>query len=104
VLRAFQEVEDNLALIRWARASAQSLETAGKAAKKTLELSLALYRDGAVNYLEVVVAQEAELEVERATLAVSTNQYTATVGLILATGGGWDFAKIADAGPLVTPK
>ncbi len=89
VLRAFQEVEDQLALLRDLRDEAEREDAAVKAAEHTLDLSLNLYRDGAVSYLDVTVAQTAALQVELVSLNLTTRRYQANVSLIRALGGGW---------------
>ena len=65
-------------------------------AQKVLNISLALYRDGATNYLDVVTAQTAALDAERAVLAIKTRRIEANVGLMLALGGGWSSAELAN--------
>ncbi len=94
VLRAFQEVEDQLALLRDLRDEAQREDAAVKAAEHTLDLSLNLYRDGAVSYLDVTVAQTAALQVELVSLNLTTRRYQANVSLIRALGGGWTAADL----------
>ena len=49
VLDAFQEAEDNLARLHWLAQEAKDEDAAVAAAQKTLELSINLYRDGAVS-------------------------------------------------------
>ena len=95
VLRAYQEVEDNLALLRWLTKETQSMTAARASAEKVLGISLTLYRDGATNYLDVVIAQTAALEAERAVLVLQTRKLQASVGLILALGGGWSTLEVA---------
>jgi multidrug efflux system outer membrane protein len=45
-----------------------------EAARKAAELSLALYRDGASSYLDVVTAQSAALDAERLEIALHARQ------------------------------
>jgi outer membrane protein, multidrug efflux system len=89
VLLAYQEVEDALSNLRWLAKEQQSLSMAANAAQKVLNISLTLYRDGATNYLDVVVAQTTLLEEQRAVLAVRTRRLEADVALIVALGGGF---------------
>jgi NodT family efflux transporter outer membrane factor (OMF) lipoprotein len=94
VLNAFQEVEDNLALLHWLQQSTRDEDAAVAAAQRSVNMALALYRDGAENYLQVVVAQTAELTAEQTALDLRTRRLQASVGLIRATGGGWTVAEL----------
>jgi NodT family efflux transporter outer membrane factor (OMF) lipoprotein len=88
-LRAFQDVEDNRALLARLAGEAQSSQDAAAAAQQTATAALALYTNGATSYLDVVTAQTALLEAQRAVLDIRTRRVTASVGLIRALGGGW---------------
>ena len=87
VLRAIQETEDALALLRSQKVEARNTDSAAIAAQKASDLSFILYRDGAANYLDVVTAQTAALDAKRAALQIETRRLQTSVALILALGG-----------------
>jgi NodT family efflux transporter outer membrane factor (OMF) lipoprotein len=106
VLRAFQQVEDQLALANHYSAEAADESDAVRAAQATTHLSLVRYREGATNYLEVVIAQAAELQAEETALSLETARQQASVNLVLALGGGWtasDLPSPAQASRLHAP-
>ena len=90
VLGAFQEVEDNLALLHHYGNAAESERSAVTSAQKSLDFAMNRYREGAVSYLEVVQSQTTSLTAQREALDLETRQLRASVALIRALGGGWE--------------
>ena len=90
VLAAFAQVEDNLALLNHYRDASSAEKSAAAAAQSALNFSLDRYREGAVNYLDVVTSQTAALQTQRDALNLDTLQLRASVALIRALGGGWE--------------
>jgi outer membrane protein TolC len=89
VLGAFREVEDDLVLLRELDVEAGEEEEAVVAAQKTQSIANNRYREGIVNYLEVVTAQTAALSAQRSAESIRTRRLQASVDLIRALGGGW---------------
>ena len=105
VVAAFQQVEDNLALLHHYADAAAADRSAVTAAQQTLDLSTARYREGAVNYLDVVTAQTTALQIQSEQLDLDTRQLRASVALIRALGGGWSAVpELAEAGAGASPK
>ena len=90
VLHAVREVEDNLAQLRDLRQQSLDEQAAANAAEHTRALATNSYEAGAVSYLDVVTAQTAALQAQRAVQALRTRQLQASVGLLTALGGGWE--------------
>lgn len=90
VLSAFQQVEDNLAILRILEQEADLQADAVKAAQLAERLALSQYRAGTATYLNVVTAQTLALSNQRTAVQLRGRQLAASVSLIAATGGGWN--------------
>ena len=89
VLSAFQQVEDNLALLHHYGIAGDAERSAVTSAQQSLDFAMNRYREGAVSYLEVVQSQTTMLTAEQNALDLDTRQLRASVALIRALGGGW---------------
>jgi NodT family efflux transporter outer membrane factor (OMF) lipoprotein len=90
VVSAFQQVEDSLATLNHYHDASVDEKAAVDAAQRTLDFSMALYKQGAADYLTVVTSQTAVLQTQLEALNLDTLQLRASVDLILALGGGWE--------------
>jgi NodT family efflux transporter outer membrane factor (OMF) lipoprotein len=104
VVTAFQQVEDSLATLNHYHDAAVEEKAAVDAAQRTLDLSLALYKLGATDYLTVVTSQTALLQTQLESLNLDTLQLSASVNLILALGGGWEDPATVQNGKTTDPK
>ena len=87
VLTAFREVEDDLATSRQYEAQEAHQRQAAEAAKHTLDLALSRYQNGASSYLEVVTAQTASLDADRALIDLHSQQLALAADMVRAVGG-----------------
>jgi NodT family efflux transporter outer membrane factor (OMF) lipoprotein len=88
-LQAFQEVESGLSNVNLLSEQDVEQQTAVQDAQKTERLSLDLYRIGAKNYLDAIVAQEMALSAEQGGIDIRERLLQASVSLIRSLGGGW---------------
>lgn len=89
VLNAYKDVEDNLIAIHQLQQEMVTQTEATKAAEQVLAQEQDRYTGGIVNYLDVVIAQNTELQAKLAFIDIETRELTATIQLIKALGGGW---------------
>jgi NodT family efflux transporter outer membrane factor (OMF) lipoprotein len=104
VVTAFQQVEDSLATLNHYHDGAAEEKAAVDAAQRSLDFALALYKQGATDYLTVVTSQTALLQTQLQALNLETLQLTASVDLILALGGGWEDTAGAETGKMMASK
>jgi NodT family efflux transporter outer membrane factor (OMF) lipoprotein len=94
VLQAFQDVEDQLAALRILQQESGAQNQAVRDAEHSLALSTRQYKEGLTTYLTVITAQATELSNERTAADITTRQFSSTVQLIKALGGGWDRSQL----------
>lgn len=94
VLIAFQEVEDNLAALRVLETEGRVTNEAVEAAERALAIVTAQYKAGTTSYLQVITAQTAALQNQRAAVDILSRRTVATVLLVQALGGGWDSSML----------
>ena len=94
VLTSFQQVEDNLVVLReLSTESAQQYE-ATASAEESLRLFQNRYAGGVDTYLQVVTSQTTALANERNDIDLMRRRLEANVLLIKAIGGGWDISTL----------
>lgn len=100
VLKAQQEVEDNIVAFLKARERAQLLARSTEAAKKALDIAVLQYRQGLKDFTTVLTAQQALLN-EQDNLAVTLgNISTSLAGVYRALGGGWEIREGQELVPI----
>ena len=92
VLVAFQNVADSLQALEFDADSLKVQNTAERDADKLLELSRAQFRVGAVNYLNLLSAEQQYQQARIALIQARAARLTDTAALYAALGGGWQGA------------
>jgi len=90
VLVAFSEVEDGLRGLEILGRQGALLKQAVTSAEEALKISESRYRHGRVSFLEVVDSYRTVLRTRRALVRLQGDQFTASVLLVKALGGGWE--------------
>ncbi|QYD70742.1 efflux transporter outer membrane subunit [Paraburkholderia edwinii] len=103
VLDAFGQVEDNLAALRVLEHEAKAQDEAVSAAERSLAILNDRYKNGAITYLDVVVAQTTALNNEVQAVSIARRRMAASVALIKALGGGWDVSQLPTGDQIVHP-
>ena len=93
-LTAFQQVEDNLAVLRILAGESQQQHNATAAAEESLRLFENRYAGGVDTYLQVVTSQTTALSNERNDIDIRRRELDASVLLIKAVGGDWNVTKL----------
>ncbi len=94
VLSAFQSVEDQLAALRILSVELGQAHKATMAARRAVELTVVLFRNGVDSYVSVITAQNSFLSARETELQVELRQLIASVSLINDLGGGWSTSEM----------
>ena len=94
VLSAFQEVEDDLAALRYLGEEAAQQQEAVTAANQSLELENDRYKAGTDSYLNVITTQTIALSDQQTAITILQRRMVAAVDLVKAIGGGWDASTL----------
>ncbi len=90
VLQGFQEVEDQLATLRYLEEESAVQQEATRAAHESVALTLNQYKAGTVSFLNVIIVQSAQLNQDRAAVTLAGRRLAASAALIRALGGTWE--------------
>jgi NodT family efflux transporter outer membrane factor (OMF) lipoprotein len=90
VLSAFQEVEDDLASLRYLAEEAAQQQEAVTAANQSLALEIERYKAGTDSYLNVITTQTIALSDQQQAITLLQRRMLAAVDLVKSLGGGWD--------------
>lgn len=94
VLAAFQEVEDDLASLRYLAEEAGQNQEAVAASEEALNLEMDRYKAGTDSYLNVITTQIIALGDQQAAVSILQKRMIAAVDLVKAIGGGWDASTL----------
>jgi len=94
VLTSFQQIEDNLVVLRELSTESVQQREATASAEESLHLFQNRYAGGVDTYLQVVTSQTTALLNERNDIDLMRRRLEANVLLIKAVGGGWDVSTL----------
>ena len=94
VFLAFNEVEDDLSNQRILEQEDIAQRSAVESAETALRITEQQYAGGVVNELQVLIAESALIQNQRALTTLETAEFTNSVQLIAALGGGWDTTQL----------
>jgi NodT family efflux transporter outer membrane factor (OMF) lipoprotein len=93
VLKAQQDVEDNLVAFLRTQEQAQSLTESANAAQNSLNLAVIQYREGITDFTTVLTAQLSLLSTQDNLASARGNIASSLVGVYRALGGGWEIRE-----------
>lgn len=99
VLKAQQEVQDNITAFIEAKNAVYFLTEANRAATKTLQLALIRYKEGESDFTPVLNAEQQQLRVQSSLTTAQGDIPQALVSLFRSLGGGWEISNGDDVIP-----
>jgi len=96
VLKAQQEVQDNITGYIEAKKAEQYLTQANIAATQTLKLTIIRYREGETDFTPVLNAEQQQLRVQTSLVNAQGDIPQALVAMYRALGGGWEIRNCND--------
>lgn len=99
VLKAQQEVQDNITAFIEAKAAVVYLTEANRAAVKTLQLALIRYKEGESDFTPVLNAEQQQLRIQSSLTTAQGDVPQALVSLYRSLGGGWEIKNGDDVIP-----
>ncbi len=99
VIQAAQEVEDAMAGFLRASDQIELLQDAVHAAKRSVEIALIQYRDGAVDYQRVLQTQDALVSQQDRLMSTRGAVARNLIAMYRALGGGWETSKTPTISP-----
>jgi NodT family efflux transporter outer membrane factor (OMF) lipoprotein len=100
ILKAQQEVQDDITQFIEAKNAERTLIIANKSAIKSTQLSLIRYREGESDYTTVLDSERQQLRVQTSLTNAKGDIPKALVALYRALGGGWQLRGCNDIVPL----
>ena len=102
VLQAQQEVEDARAAFAAAQATLATLIDAAGSARRSTELAIVRYKEGASDYTTVLSAEQQQLQVEDGLASARGGVPLALVSVYRSLGGGWQLRQGGNLLPAAT--
>lgn len=99
VLKAQQEVQDNITAFIEAKNAVDYLTEANRAATKTLQLALIRYKEGESDFTPVLNAEQQQLRIQSSLTTAQGDIPQALVSLFRSLGGGWEINNGDDVIP-----
>lgn len=99
VLKAQQEVQDNITGFVEAKVAERYLTKANRSAIKSLQLALIRYKEGETDFTPVLNAEQQQLRVQSSLVSAQGDIPQALVALYRSLGGGWEIRNGNDVIP-----